>query len=156
MKKFRASALGGTFDILHAGHFELLRGAVEVSDKMIIGLSSDEFAGARGKNPINNYEIRRKNLECEINSRFPKAKYEIVKLDSLFGPGIFSAEIEALITSSETSTVIAELNSLRRERNLKELEHVVIPLILSKDGQKVSTTRIKRNEIDPQGNLLRK
>ncbi|MDE1850328.1 MAG: pantetheine-phosphate adenylyltransferase [Candidatus Micrarchaeota archaeon] len=156
MKKFKASALGGTFDILHTGHFELLRGAVEVSEKMIIGLSSDEFAGARGKSPFNNYETRRKNLEEQISIRFPGAKYDIVKLDSLFGPGIFSSEIEALVTSSETSTVISELNALRKERNLREVEHVVIPLILSKDGQKVSTTRIKRNEIDPEGNLLRK
>lgn len=156
MKKFKASALGGTFDILHTGHFELLRGAVEISEKVIIGLSSDEFAGARGKSPINNYEIRLKNLEDQLNSRFPSAKYEIVKLDSLFGPGIFNEEIEALVTSSETSNGILELNRLRRERNLKEVKHVVIPLILSKDGQKVSTTRIKKNEIDPEGNLLRK
>lgn len=156
MKKFRASALGGTFDILHTGHFELLRGAAEVSEKMIIGLSSDEFAVQRGKSPINNYETRRANLEAQIIYRFPAVKYEIVKLDSLFGPGIFSEEIEALVTSSETSNGISELNRLRRERNLKEVEQVVIPLILSKDGQKVSTTRIKRNEIDPEGNLLRK
>ncbi|MDE1828113.1 MAG: pantetheine-phosphate adenylyltransferase [Candidatus Micrarchaeota archaeon] len=156
MKKFKASALGGTFDILHTGHFELLRGAAEVSEKMIIGLSSDEFAAQRGKSPINDYEIRRSNLEAQIISRFPGVKYEIVKLDSLFGPGIFSEEIEALVTSSETSNGISELNRLRREKDLKEVKHVVIPLILSKDGQKVSTTRIKKNEIDPEGNLLRK
>ena len=35
---FNITALGGTFDIIHVGHIELIQKAVSISDKIIIGL----------------------------------------------------------------------------------------------------------------------
>ena len=43
MSKFSLIAMGGTFDIIHRGHLTLLTNAFEISDKVIIGLTSDEF-----------------------------------------------------------------------------------------------------------------
>lgn len=43
-RRFGVVATGGTFDELHIGHLALLTKAFEVGDKVIIGISSDEFA----------------------------------------------------------------------------------------------------------------
>ena len=48
MKKYKLVALGGTFDILHRGHLELLRKGFGISYKVIIGLTSDEMATRKG------------------------------------------------------------------------------------------------------------
>ena len=43
MLKFSLIAMGGTFDIIHQGHITLLSTGFEISDKVIIGLTSDEI-----------------------------------------------------------------------------------------------------------------
>jgi len=55
MSKFSLVAMGGTFDIIHKGHLTLLSNAFDISDKVIIGITSDEFATKKGKIPINKY-----------------------------------------------------------------------------------------------------
>ena len=42
--EFELVALGGTFDIIHVGHIALLEKGFSISKKVIIGLTSDEFA----------------------------------------------------------------------------------------------------------------
>ena len=44
--KYDAVALGGTFDIIHIGHIALLEKGFSISKKVIIGLTSDDFAVA--------------------------------------------------------------------------------------------------------------
>ena len=55
----------GCFDILHTGHFELLKAAKEKGDKLIVGLNDDNSVKRlKGDNrPINPVEIRKKQLE---------------------------------------------------------------------------------------------
>ena len=49
MQKYDIVALGGTFDIIHDGHMKLLNKAFSISNKAIIGLTSDELAAKKGK-----------------------------------------------------------------------------------------------------------
>ena len=51
---FTLTALGGTFDIIHVGHIELIQKAVSISEKIIIGLTSATFISKNGKKLNNN------------------------------------------------------------------------------------------------------
>lgn len=151
-QKFKAAALGGTFDILHIGHERLLRKAFEISDEVVIGLSSDEFAKRRGKSPVHSYEDRRASLEAYLKDAFPGRKFTIAKLENNFGPTITDQKIEALVASEETSPRIDEMNEIRAEHNAKPVKLVTVPLARDGDGKIISTTRIRNKEIDREGN----
>lgn len=154
MNKFTLVATGGTFDIIHSGHVKLLSNSFQISDKVIIGLTSDEFAMKMGKSPINNYQKRFENLTVVISEKFPDSSFQISKLDNNFGPAVLEKEVQALVASDETSDQGEKLNKLRRIKNLPPVEIITVPMLLAKDGTKISTTRIKNSEIDAQGNLL--
>jgi pantetheine-phosphate adenylyltransferase len=154
MTRFKLVAMGGTFDMVHKGHLELLKGAFSISSKVIIGLTSDELAKKRGKNPGNDYAKRYKKLDDAIQKNFPNSQYVIAKLDNDFGPAVLEKEVEALVVSDETAQKGEVLNKLRAAKNSPPVEVIVIPLVLAKDGTRISTTRIKKSEIDSDGNIL--
>ncbi|MBT3925272.1 MAG: pantetheine-phosphate adenylyltransferase, partial [Nitrosopumilus sp.] len=151
---FSLIAMGGTFDIIHHGHITLLSTAFDISEKVIIGLTSDEFVQKKGKNPIHKYDERLKNLTSIIFKKFPNSYFEISQLNNDFGPAVFEKEVQALVVSDETKNQGNILNKLRTERNLSPVEIIVVPMTLAKDGKRISTTRIKNSEIDSDGNLL--
>lgn len=154
MNSFTLVALGGTFDIIHRGHLELLKKGFSISSKVIIGLTSDEFASKKGKAPKHNYSQRYKNLKNIIEESFPNSTYEISKLDNDFGPAVLEKEIEALVVSEETSSQGVELNRLRAEKKSPPVTVIIVPMVLAGDGMRISSTRIKKSEIDPSGNIL--
>lgn len=154
VKKFNLVAMGGTFDMIHKGHITLLSSAFSLSSKVIIGLTSDELAIKKGKKPRNKFEQRSEILEKTIKKYFPDSSFEISKLDNDFGPAVLEKEVQALIVSDETSNQGDVLNDLRKQRKLPPVEVVVVPMVLAKDGNRISTTRIKNQEIDFEGNLL--
>ena len=154
MSKFSLIAMGGTFDIIHRGHLTLLSNAFKISDKVIIGLTSDEFARKKEKILNNKYDKRLENLTTSISKEFSNSFFEISKLDNDFGPAVLKKEVEALLVSDETSNQGIILNRLREENKLSPVQIIVVPMFLAKDGIRISTSRIKNSEIDVEGNLL--
>ena len=151
MKKFSKVCLGGTFDQIHLGHKSLLEMAFSTSDEVIIGLTSDIRANlGRVNQVLHTYEERYINLNDFLTKTFSE-KYSIVKLNDVWGPGIFDKDLEAIIVSEETNDVAIEMNKNRKLKNLGELEVITVPLILAQDGKKISSTRIRNNEIDLDG-----
>ena len=153
MTQFKLVALGGTFDIFHKGHYELLKKAFSISVKVIIGLTSDDFVSKKGKELLHNYSERLESLKTTIEKNFPSSQYQISKLENDFGPAVIEGEVEALIVSEEKSNQGEILNKIRSEKNLPLVQTIVVPMILAKDGVRISTTRIKNSEIDSEGNL---
>ncbi len=153
MKKFDLVAMGGTFDVIHKGHTTLLSDAFSISTKVIIGLTSDEMALRKGKKIQNDYNKRLETLVKTIEKNFSNREFEISKLDNDFGPAVLEKEVQALVVSSETSNQGDILNQLRKEKGLPTVAVVVVPMVLAKDGSRISTTRIKNKEIDYDGNL---
>ncbi len=154
MSKFSLVATGGTFDIIHKGHLTLLSNAFDISDKVIIGLTSDELTEKKGKLSINKYEKRLENLTQVISKEFPNSSFQISKLDNDFGPAVLEKGVEALVVSDEKSNQGTVLNQLRAEKKLSPVKIITVPMFLAKDGKRISTTRIKISEIDAEGNLL--
>ncbi|MDX1441267.1 MAG: pantetheine-phosphate adenylyltransferase [Nitrosopumilaceae archaeon] len=154
MKKFDLVAMGGTFDFIHKGHIKLLSEAFLISDKVIIGLTSDEMALKKGKKLQNNFKKRFENLTKIIGKSFPENSFEISKLDNDFGPAVLEKEVQALVVSDETSNQGEVLNHLREEKKMPKVKVIVVPMVLAKDGNRISTTRIRNKEIDNEGNLL--
>lgn len=155
-ERFAVVATGGTFDEIHVGHIALLSKAFEVGNKVIIGVSSDEFAKSRGKKLNHNYDNRVSNLRNTVSSEFGKVNYEIARLDTDFGPAVTSGDVSALVTSSETQTKGTELNEMRTKRGLKLVAVIAVDLLKAEDGSPISSTRIRAGEIDDRGRLIRK
>jgi pantetheine-phosphate adenylyltransferase len=149
--KFKTIAVGGTFDIIHAGHDALLSKAFESGERVIIGLTSDEFAQSSGKKTRHSFAERYANLRSYLETRFPGRDFAITKLTHTFGPGIFTSDVQAIAASSETAGRVKEANKRRRELGLPDLKIEIIPMVLAQDGEKISSTRIRNSEIDEQG-----
>ncbi len=141
--QYRVIALGGTFDIIHIGHIELLKKGFSISEKVIIGLTSDEFA----------LKKRHSALKSLIEKKFQNSKFHIAKLENEFGPAVMEDDVEALVVSTEMQHKGNILNKIRIERNLSPVDVVSVSMVLGQDGERISTTRIRNNEIDSKGNL---
>lgn len=149
-------ATGGTFDEIHVGHIALLSKAFQTGRKVIIGVSSDEFAKKRGKRLNHNFDQRVENLKEMIKKEFGNVSYKIAKLDGDFGPAVTTSDVGALVASSETQAKGRLLNQIRAKRGLKPVEVIEVGLVRAEDGSPISSTRIRAGEIDSRGRLLKR
>ena len=53
----------GTFDMFHIGHLRLLRRAKSLGDRLIVGVSTDEFNAEKGKKVLIPFEQRKEIVE---------------------------------------------------------------------------------------------
>ena len=155
-KPFKLVGVAGTFDMLHKGHKALLRKAYEVGEKVVIGLTTDEFVAEMGKpHRVAPYKERLEELLAFILHEGQIHRTEVVAINDPYGPALWDGGFEAIVVSEETAPKAQELNRLRVKRGLEPLELIVIPMVLAEDGKPISTTRIRAGEIDREGHLLR-
>ena len=146
--------MGGTFDIIHIGHLSLIEKAASISEKVIIGLTSDSLATKNSKNLRNNFETRLNNLKKTLTEKFSDSLFEIARLDDDFGPAVIKGEVDALVVSEETSKKGDILNAKRNDLGLSHVEIIIVPMKLASDGERISSTRIRNAEIDASGNVI--
>jgi pantetheine-phosphate adenylyltransferase len=149
--KYQTIAVGGTFDRLHKGHRLLLDRAFETGRLVLIGLTSDGYAQSEGKRLSHNYEERKASLESYLKANYPGRNFKIRKLEARFGPAMYTSEVGAIAVSEETLGSVTEANKVRREKGLGDLNVEVVPMALAYDGGKISSSRIRANEIDEEG-----
>lgn len=67
----------GTFDLFHIGHVNLLERARALGDRLIVGVSSDEFNSVKGKRSIFPYEHRARIVEAMrcVDEVFPETDW---------------------------------------------------------------------------------
>jgi len=154
--KFRKVAVGGTFDEFHRGHKVLLSKAFEVSEHVLIGLCTDEFVKEMGKpHETAPYQERLKELRVFLKKLGLIEKSEIIPLKDPYGNTLTDTCIEALVVSEETEKVAIKINQKRSEVLLPQLTIVTISMVPAENYKPISTTRIRRGEIDREGHLLK-
>ena len=149
--KFKVVATGGTFDHIHSGHEALLARSFEVGETVVIGVTSDAFAAREGKAPDQTYGQRVAALRALLRTMFPGRKFIIAKLDDYYGPGIASPEVEAIVVTKETARRVPLANSLRASKGFPPLKVRLVDYVLAYDAAPISSTRIRRGEIDAEG-----
>src|SRR5208283_5247704 len=156
MKKYEKVAVGGTFDKLHRGHKALLSKGFEIGEKVVIGLSSDEFVSKMGKPHITaNYSERLKELEVFLEKNGLAQRAEIVSLKDSYGLTVSGKGLDALVVSKETELTADKINKIRVEAGLSPLKIIAISMVPAENCNPISTTRIRSGEIDRNGHLLR-
>jgi len=77
-KKMKTVITYGTFDLLHYGHIEILRRAKELGDRLVVGISTDEFNKIKGKECQISYEKRKEFLEAVdyVDLVIPESEWE--------------------------------------------------------------------------------
>jgi len=156
-KRFKLVATGGTFDILHEGHYALLSRSFQLGERVIIGITSDDYALKEKccQTILHGYDERVRQLEQAIHSKFGGVKYTVSKLENFYGPTVLSNEVEAIIASQETKSNGIKINKIRKKNGLKPLRIITVPMIKSQDGLRLSSSRIRTGEIDSKGKLLK-
>lgn len=150
-KEYKAIAVGGTFDKFHKGHEKLISTAFELGEKVLIGITSDNFANNK------NHEIEPLNQRIHKIELFIKNfsnDYEIREIFDVNGGADVDSELDAIVVSEETENSAENINVLRNENGLKLLDIIVIEWILADDGTPISSTRIRKGEINKRGKLL--
>ncbi len=144
--------LGGTFDIIHEGHEVLLNKALDAGDSIIIGLTTDARAKkGRENEDINSYSQREISLYNWLKSKNAEKRVSIVPLDDDWGPGALEEDINLIVVSEETKSVAKKLNTHRIEAGMPQLKIIVVPMLDARDGSRISSSRIRRKEIDSAG-----
>ena len=147
--------IGGTFDKLHKGHKTLIKKAFEIAgDKgsVFIGITTDNFA--KYKKNVKPLNERIKNIKKYLTEEGYENKYTIQPISEKFGPSVYS-DFTAIVVSSETIKTAKEINKKREKIGKKTLKIFEIKPVLAEDGFRISSTRIRNNEIDKNGKIIK-
>ena len=155
MTKYNLVVCGGTFDLFHKGHKKFINQILNKSDNVILGLTSDSFARSfKSENEIEKFKVRKKEVERFLDSIGARDRVNIVQINDIYGPLLTkSIHPQAIVVTSQTEKTAVEINQKRKEKQLSELEMIVLPMELAEDGKIISSTRIRNGEINRDGRL---
>ena len=138
--------MGGTFDHLHEGHKFLLKTALGLSEKVEIGLTTQNLLENKiYSSKLEDYQTREKNLKNFIISFADLKRVNIAEIKDWDDMSKYAQdpEYEALIVSQETYENAVKLNENREKKGLNPLILIVIPIIKDKKNNKISSTSIR-------------
>ncbi|KAF8971573.1 hypothetical protein BDZ97DRAFT_1787150 [Flammula alnicola] len=128
---YPVTALGGTFDHLHAGHKILLSmGAYITSRKLIVGITDDALL----KNKANQHVLEKLPTRIQKVHDFlkffkPEIVADIVPINDVYGPTGWDPDIQALVVSKETIGGAEAIAKHREACNLPALQTFLIDVI---------------------------
>lgn len=129
---------GGTFDLLHFGHFNFLKKCKSICDEVVVSLNTDEFIEQfKGKKPVMSYQEREKSLlYCQyVDKVVPNFSGEDSK------PSILSVNPSIIAIGDDWAhkDYYSQMNFTQEWLDEKSIVLVYIPYTKG-----ISTTEIKR------------
>lgn len=143
--------IGGTFDVLHKGHYFLLKKAFGLGH-VTIGITSDEMAKKMKKRKVKAFKERKQEIKNYIEKNIKK-DFSLIKIEDRFGPTL-TKTFDYIVVSPETYKTALMINKKRSKLNKKLIEIVEIDFVLAEDGKPISSTRILKNIIDSNGKMV--
>ena len=116
---------------------------------MEIGVTSDAFGGLKGD--IDSCKVRMSNLKAFFSD---KSDFVVIPLNDPYGTTIYDDDFEAIVVSEETEPTAVEINKIRVSKGMEPLDIVIVSFVLAYDGIPISSTRIRRGEINQEGNVV--
>lgn len=150
MKKYKLAACGGTFDLFHKGHEKFLHTVFTNSQKVIIGLTSDDFV--LQKKTFEKFSDRKKTLQNFLD--IFNYDGEIISIDDIYGPTTSDRyRFDTIFVTEDSKKGANDINQKRKEKGLEPL--LIEKIELQKDlmGGIISSNRIRNGEIDREGNF---
>ena len=147
--------IGGTFNRFHKGHRVLVDTAIKYASKdgfLFIGISCGRLV--ENKSFIEPFKKRRNSVLSYIRERHNEMPTIVIEpIDTIEGPTI-TDDFDLIVVSDETKKTAMTINEIRKKNGLHSMKIITIPLVLSEDNIKISSTRIINKEIDTDGRLL--
>lgn len=150
--QYKHAVLGGTFDHLHAGHKHILTQAFDCAKHITIGVTSDDFVKEKElSTTIQSHNKRKQELEKHLlrMNVCDRVSYEV--LNDMYGSATDRNDIDSIVVTSDSEPNANKLNEKRVEHNLPKLHMITVPLLQGKDGETISSTRIRRGAITRNG-----
>ncbi len=154
--RYKVVAIGGTFDVFHRGHEQLVSKAFDAGERVLIGVTSDSYVRKlRKTHTVQSYVTRVSGLRRYLRQKRWSSRATIALLRDPYGPAARRKDLEALVITPDSLSNALKLNQLRQGNGLRVVKIHRIPLSRAEDGRLISSTRIRRGEIDREGRVLR-
>ena len=153
--------VGGSFNILHAGHRRLLQASVReaAGGEIVVGLTSDSLSLKGYVRP--EFETRKRRVE-RLLAKLGALKTEVVRIDGDYSPELAGERksrsaggFSVIVVSEETKETAAKLNRARVKNRLNPLRVVTVPFVFAADSLPIAARRIAAEEIDSEGRMSR-
>lgn len=151
MKKYKLVVCGGTFDYFHKGHEVLLRKACLIGERVMVGITTDEYVTSYKQGAkINSYSQRKKEVERFLVKEGLK-NVEMVPLSDHEGLAVSSVYLQAIVVTENTEKTARLINAKRVKNGFLSLEIIMVPLVIDQMGVPISSTRIRDGQISRTG-----
>ena len=160
--KYELIVCGGTFDFLHKGHKKFLQDVLSLSEKVLLGITSNVYiskfkndpSASSGQEQVEDFDVRRKKVLDFLESIGAGDRVEIVSIDQAYEPLLTSKfSPKAIAVTPQTQKTAIEINKKRKELGLSPLEIIVIEMEKAGDGELISSSRIRNGGINREGRL---
>jgi len=153
--KFNHIVIGGTFDLLHAGHKRFIDTAFDLAQFVSIGVTTDAFNKKRGKDTIQNQLVRENLLKIYLEKHNFTNRHKTLFISDIFGTSL-NSDIDAIIATNETAHNAQTINKKRAQQDITPLTIIKLTHVKGEDGKIISSTRIRNGEINQEGKVYKK
>lgn len=150
--KYQYLAVGGTFDHLHRGHKKLLDTAFSLAPKVAVALTVKDFSQHKEiAQAILPYHIRYQELLAYLKNKNFIKRASIFPLHDIYGIARDDKTLDSIIVTKKTYNNAVKINKLRLAHALPHLNIIKVSYIKSSDGRIITSTRIRKGEINRDG-----